>query len=67
MNYGTYIHTDTVKAICPHGDYRPWGHNYILLMGYLSLSLLGCVFCRFQNMELLHEFYKKICANGMGA
>ena len=23
----TYIHTDTVKAICPHGDYRPRGHN----------------------------------------
>ena len=23
----TYIHTDTVKAICPHGDYRPRGHK----------------------------------------
>ena len=23
----TYIHTDTVKTICPHGDYRPRGHK----------------------------------------
>ena len=23
----TYIHTYTVKAICPHGDYRPRGHK----------------------------------------
>ena len=24
----TYVRTYTVKAICPHGDYRPRGHNY---------------------------------------
>ena len=41
------------------------GNNYIVLMDYLSLSLCGCVFCRFQNTEHLHEFYKQICVNGM--
>ena len=34
-------------------------------MDYLSLSLHGCVFCRFQNTDILHEFYKQILGNGM--
>ena len=33
----TYVHTDTVKAICPHGDYRPRGHNYIYCKIYTCI------------------------------
>ena len=37
----TYIHTDTVKAICPHGDYCPRGHNKICKLLWERWSVYG--------------------------
>ena len=38
-NIHTYIHTDTVKAICPHGDYRPQRHKTVITVGYYDIII----------------------------
>ena len=44
----TYIHTDTVKAICPHGDYRPRGHT--------NINTIGTDIILSKHSELLTKF-----------